>query len=57
MPRGRKEFKPGKVTIVAGEPICFSEEELRPRGRETYARLSRRVMEAIAALDNERPGS
>ena len=39
------------VTVVIGEPIYFSADELRDAGRETYQRLSDRVMEAIAALE------
>jgi len=39
-----------KITIVVGEPIYFSEAELEAGGRDIYARLSQRVMDAIAAL-------
>ena len=39
-----------KITIVVGEPIHFSEVELQNTGREAYAQLSRRVMDAIAAI-------
>jgi 1-acyl-sn-glycerol-3-phosphate acyltransferase len=44
-------FRP--VTIVVGEPICFSAEEVKPGNKELYARLSERVMEAIGALHLE----
>ena len=54
MPRGTKKFRPKPVTIVVGEPIHFSEEELRVRSRSVYAKLSRRVMEAIEGIQNER---
>src|SRR5437588_6572753 len=40
----------GKITIVVGEPIHFPEEDLVAGGRDLYARLSQRVMDAIAAL-------
>ena len=40
----------GKITIVVGEPLHFSEEDLVAGGRDLYARLSQRVMDAIAAL-------
>ncbi len=39
-----------RITIVVGEPIHFSEADLSPRDG-LYARLSQRVMDAIAALD------
>ena len=38
-----------RITIVVGEPIHFSEADLSPRDG-LYARLSQRVMDAIAAL-------
>src|SRR5256885_4487406 len=39
-----------KITIVAGEPIYFSDADLRTGGKDLYTRLSQRVMDAIAAL-------
>lgn len=50
LPRGggRLRFRP--ITIVVGEPIYFSAADLEPRSKERYARLSQRVMNAIAAL-------
>lgn len=41
------------ITIVVGEPIYFSEADLQPRDKNLYARLSQRVMDAIAALSLE----
>lgn len=41
-----------RITIVVGEPIHFSEADLSPRD-DLYARLSQRVMDAIAALQLE----
>jgi 1-acyl-sn-glycerol-3-phosphate acyltransferase len=38
------------ITIVIGEPILFAAADLNPPGKELYARLSQRVMDAIAAL-------
>ena len=40
----------GKITVVVGEPIHFSEAEVGGGGKELYTRLSQRVMDAIAAL-------
>lgn len=39
-----------RITIVVGQPIRFSDEELGGRGKDLYRRLSQRVMEAIAAI-------
>ena len=39
-----------KITVVVGEPIYFSESDVAGRGKDLYARLSQRVMDAIALL-------
>ena len=39
-----------KITIVVGEPIYFSDADILPGGKETYLKLSQRVMDAIGAL-------
>ena len=39
-----------KITIVVGEPIYFSDTDFVGHGKDLYARLSQRVMDAIAAL-------
>jgi 1-acyl-sn-glycerol-3-phosphate acyltransferase len=44
----RPHFTP--ITVVIGNPIYFSEQDLASPSRETYQLLSNRVMEAIAAL-------
>jgi 1-acyl-sn-glycerol-3-phosphate acyltransferase len=49
-PMREKWPRPGHVTIVVGEPIYFTEQDLEPRDKELYQRLSQRVMDAIAAL-------
>lgn len=41
----------GKITIVVGEPIYFSEPDFAGGGKDLYTRLSQRVMDAIAALE------
>jgi 1-acyl-sn-glycerol-3-phosphate acyltransferase len=45
---GRLRFVP--ITVVIGEPIFFSGVDVQPGGKDLYARLSDRVMKAIAAL-------
>ena len=46
---GKPRFS-GKITIVVGEPIYFSEADVQGGGKDLYARLSQRVMDAIASL-------
>lgn len=53
MPRGASLPRPGKIRILVGHPIRFSEEDRSVKGKEEYTRLSERTMEAIAALEHE----
>jgi 1-acyl-sn-glycerol-3-phosphate acyltransferase len=39
-----------KITVVVGEPIHFSDADVATGGKETYLKLSQRVMDAIAAI-------
>jgi len=50
LPRGGGALRFHPITIVIGEPLYFTAGDLEPRGKESYQRLSERVMEAIAAL-------
>src|SRR5882724_9838666 len=43
------------ITLVVGEPMYFTKDDLVGEGRELYQRLSERVMERIAAIQYERP--
>jgi len=45
--------RPGRITIVVGEPIFFTQGDVEPGGKEVYERLSQRVMDAIAGLRME----
>ena len=49
-PRGAKMPRLHPITIVVGEPIRFTKDDLAGSGRELYQKLSERVMERIAAL-------
>jgi 1-acyl-sn-glycerol-3-phosphate acyltransferase len=51
MARGASLPRPGKIRIVVGEPITFTEEERRVKGKHGYSHLSARTMEAISALE------
>ncbi len=53
LPRGSGRVRLRPITVVIGEPIQFREADFPPRDKEVYARLSERVMEAIAALRAE----
>jgi 1-acyl-sn-glycerol-3-phosphate acyltransferase len=52
-PIHQKWPRPGRVTIVVGEPIYFTPQDLELGGKEVYQRLSQRVMDAIAGLSLE----
>lgn len=53
LPRGGRRVRFRRITIVIGEPICFTAADLEPRSKELYGKLSERVMTAIAALEME----
>jgi 1-acyl-sn-glycerol-3-phosphate acyltransferase len=49
-PKNARRFQLSQISVVIGEPIHFSAEEISNSSRETYQLLSNRVMDAIAAL-------
>ncbi|MFL6583227.1 MAG: 1-acyl-sn-glycerol-3-phosphate acyltransferase, partial [Chthoniobacterales bacterium] len=53
LPRGSGRLRLHPITVVVGEPIRFTAADLEPAGKQLYARLSNRVMEAIAAIKEE----
>ena len=52
-PIHKKWPRPGRVTIVVGQPIYFTQADIESGGKEVYQRLSQRVMDAITALRME----
>jgi 1-acyl-sn-glycerol-3-phosphate acyltransferase len=50
LPRSGGRFRFVPITVVVGEPIFFGAADLDSAGKNLYARLSDRVMNAIAAL-------
>jgi 1-acyl-sn-glycerol-3-phosphate acyltransferase len=52
-PVHQKWPRPRPVTIVVGEPIYFTQQDVESGGKEVYQALSQRVMDAIAALTVE----
>ncbi|MBK1833863.1 1-acyl-sn-glycerol-3-phosphate acyltransferase [Roseibacillus ishigakijimensis] len=51
LPRGASFWKNRQVTLVVGEPIEFTEEELKGKGREAYQAIADKVIAAIAAIE------
>jgi len=49
-PRGGRPHLFRPITLVVGEPMYFTKDDLVGEGRELYQRLSERVMERIAAI-------
>jgi 1-acyl-sn-glycerol-3-phosphate acyltransferase len=49
-PKNAKHLHFSQITVVLGEPIHFSEEELSDPSRDAYQKLSNRVMSAIGSL-------
>ena len=49
-PKNARRFQLSQISVVIGEPIHFTAEEISNSSRETYQLLSNRVMDAIAAL-------
>jgi len=54
-PRGGKPKLFTPITLVVGEPMSFTKDDLVGEGRELYQSLSERVMDRIAAIQYERP--
>jgi 1-acyl-sn-glycerol-3-phosphate acyltransferase len=50
LPRGGGKLRFCPITIVVGEPLRFTAEDVEGPARDVYLRLSQRVMNAIAAL-------
>ena len=53
-PRDSKFPRPVPVTVVVGEPMRFTERDVKGDPRIVFQRLSEQVMEQIAALKNPR---
>ncbi len=49
-PRGASRVKLARITVVVGEPMFFNDSDLAD-GRDSYQKVSERVMAAIAALE------
>ena len=55
LPRGKSLPRPSKITLVVGEPIVFTKEELAAKDKDAYTALSQRVMDEIGKLEIKVP--
>ena len=53
LPRGGRKLRLARITLVVGEPLHFTAADIAAGGKQVYARLSQRVMDAIAAIHLE----
>lgn len=53
LPRGSGKVRFCPITVVVGDPIEFSAEELKARGRDDYQKISDRIMEEIGNITLE----
>jgi len=50
LPRGSNKLTFCPITMVVGDPIIFTPEELKAKGRDGYQKISDRIMEEIGKL-------
>jgi len=50
LPRGSAKLRFTPITIVVGDPITFTPEELKAKGRDGYQKISDRIMDEISKL-------
>jgi len=50
LPRGSSKLRFSPITMVVGDPITFTPEELKAKGRDGYQKISDRIMEEISKL-------
>ena len=50
LPRGSGKMRFCPITVVVGDPIEFTAEELKAKGREDYQKISDRIMEEIGKI-------
>ncbi len=50
LPRGSSKIRFCPITLVVGDPIVFTPEELNAKGREEYQKISDRIMDEIGKL-------
>ena len=50
LPRGSSKLNFTPITMVVGDPIVFTPEELNAKGRDGYQKISDRIMVEISKL-------
>lgn len=51
LPRGSGKIRFSRISVTVGDPIQLTEEEIKSsHGKEGYQKISKRIMDAIAAL-------
>ena len=50
LPRGSGRLRLARITLVVGDPIQFTAEELSAKGRDGYQKIADRIMAEIALL-------
>ena len=53
LPRGSGKMRFVPITLVVGDPITFTAEELKAKGRDGYQKISDKIMEEIGKLELE----
>lgn len=51
LPRGSNKIRFCPITLVVGDPIEFSDEELKAKGRDDYQKISDKIMQAISEIE------
>ncbi len=51
LPRGSGKLNFCPITLVIGDPITFTPEELKAKGRDDYQKIADRIMSEIAKLE------
>lgn len=51
LPRGSSRMRFCPITLVVGDPITFTPEELKAKGRDEYQKISDKIMEEISKLE------
>lgn len=51
LPRGSSKMNFCPITLVVGDPISFTPEELQAKGRDDYQKISDKIMAEIAKLE------
>ena len=51
LPRGTNKLRFRPITLVIGDPITFTAEELKAKGRDDYQKISDKIMQSISELE------